>query len=236
MTRRINEAGRSLIERHEGLRLTTYDDLDPHRVLGPGDKPKGTLTIGYGCTDPAVAYIGNTITVDLARQLLATDLRESEEDVAAAVTASLNDNEFAALVSLAFNIGGSAFAKSTLVRKLNAGDIVGAAAEFPRWNKSKGKVLAGLVRRRADEQALFLTPVVDPPAERPTDTPDNVKPGTSGKAKAAAGAVATAAGAAAVDHASDAVDHISTGTVLGIVAGVIILAVAGIYLYRRFSA
>lgn len=234
MTRQISAAGIRLIKEHEGFMPTAYDDLDPKRALKSGDKIKGTLTVGYGHTGPDV-YIGQTVTEDEAKALLDGDLDEAEQDVEDAVTVDLNDNQHAALVSIAYNIGGAAFAKSTLLRKLNAGDYDGAAREFPRWNKSKGKVLAGLVRRRAEEQALFLRPVTTVSDERPTGSPDDVKPGASGKAKAAAGAVVAAAGAAAVDRAPDAVDQISTGTILGVIGGVIILAVAAFYLWRKFQ-
>lgn len=69
---------------------------------------------------------------------------------------SINQNQFDALVSLTYNIGEQAFKDSTLLAKLNKGDIKGAAEQFPRWNKGGGQVLKGLVRRRADERELFL--------------------------------------------------------------------------------
>jgi lysozyme len=71
------------------------------------------------------------------------------------VTAPLSDGQFAALASFAFNLGGGNLAKSTLLKKLNAGDYAGAAEEFGRWVKSGGQTLPGLVARRAAETALF---------------------------------------------------------------------------------
>ena len=73
----------------------------------------------------------------------------------------LSQSQFDALVSLVFNIGGGAFRKSTLLQKLNAGDYAGASNEFMRWIKAKGRVLGGLVTRRAAERALFLSEVQD---------------------------------------------------------------------------
>ncbi len=75
------------------------------------------------------------------------------------MTVPVTQQQFDAMVSLAFNVGAHAFSKSTLVRKLNAGDVRGAADEFLRWNKAGGQVLDGLVRRRRAERDLFLTGV-----------------------------------------------------------------------------
>lgn len=159
--RSINAIGFALIKEFEGCRLTAYDDLQPSRVLKKGDKLKGALTIGHGHTGPDVS-IGQTITAGEAERLLKADLGTAEGGVERAVTVKINDNEFAALVSLAFNIGLANFRKSTLLQKLNAEDREGAAQEFARWNKAGGKVLAGLTRRRAAERGLFLTPVAPP--------------------------------------------------------------------------
>ncbi len=68
----------------------------------------------------------------------------------------INQHQYDALVSLVFNIGRGNFAASTMLKKLNLSDYDGAAAEFPKWNKQAGKVLNGLTKRRAKEQALFL--------------------------------------------------------------------------------
>ena len=73
-----------------------------------------------------------------------------------AVLVPLNDNQLAACTSLAYNIGLAAFRGSTLLRKLNDGDYQGAADQFPVWNKAGGRVVQGLVNRRAAERDLFL--------------------------------------------------------------------------------
>jgi|ERR1035437_4882628 GH24 family phage-related lysozyme (muramidase) len=72
--------------------------------------------------------------------------------------AKLTQHEFDAMVDFTFNAGCHAFTTSTLLKKVNRGDIAGAANEFPKWTKAKGRVLPGLVRRRADERRLFLKP------------------------------------------------------------------------------
>jgi lysozyme len=177
--RKINAPGLALVREFEGCRLVAYDDLDPDRVLRKGDRLRGTLTIGHGHTGPDVV-IGQRITAEAAARLLAADLGEAEQGVATTVRVPLSGNEFAALVSLAFNIGCRSFARSTLLRRLNAGDRLGAAAEFARWNRAGGKVLPGLVRRRAAEAALFLQAeggtdrAAAHPATKPTETPDGV--------------------------------------------------------------
>lgn len=93
-----------------------------------------------------------------AKELLLTDLeKEYLPGVLAAIDVPLTKNQLDALVSLCYNIGVGAIAKSTLVRKLNAGDINGAANEFLKWNKANGRILSGLTRRRIAERKLFLS-------------------------------------------------------------------------------
>ena len=80
-----------------------------------------------------------------------------ELTVNSAIKRSMTQNQFDAMVSLAFNIGGSAFAGSTLVKRLNTGDAKGAADEFPKWKNSGGKVMPRLVKRRTAEREVFLS-------------------------------------------------------------------------------
>lgn len=141
--RRINAAGLALIKQFEGLELKAYVD------------PVGALTIGYGSTGPHVKP-GMVITEAEAEDLLRDDLARFEKAVASMCPVA-TDNQFAAMVSLAFNAGAGegGFKTSTLRRKHNEGDHMGAAAEFARWNKAGGRVLNGLVRRRAAEAQLY---------------------------------------------------------------------------------
>lgn len=143
---KTNDAGIALIKEFEGLRTTAYKD------------PVGIWTIGYGHTTAAgfpPVYAGQKITAAEAESILRADLAKFEGYLASMVTAKLNENQHGALVSLIYNIGPENFRTSTLRKKLNAGDYDGAAAEFGRWNKAGGKVLAGLTRRRAAERELF---------------------------------------------------------------------------------
>lgn len=142
-TLKISSRGLDLIKKWEGLKLVGYLD------------PVGVPTIGYGHTRTAV--VGATITEKEADRLLRQDVVVAEDDVRRLVRVPLNQSEFDALVSFTYNLGGGNLSKSTLLRKLNASDYAGAAAQFPLWNKAGGRVLQGLVKRRAEEQKLFLS-------------------------------------------------------------------------------
>jgi lysozyme len=119
--------------------------------------PVGIPTIGYGHTAGVLsADVGNRrITEAMGEQLLCDDLAIFCDAVEKLIKVSLTDGQFGALVSLAFNIGVGAFKKSTLLRRLNAGDFTGAAEQFSVWNKGGGRVLPGLVKRRESERILF---------------------------------------------------------------------------------
>lgn len=145
--RRINKAGLELIKSFEGLRLKAYPDP------ATGGHP---WTVGYGSTGAHVRP-GVVLTEAQAETLLQEDLARFEKAVEKAAPKS-TDNQFAAMVSLAFNVGETAFEGSTLARKHNAGDYAGAADQFRRWNRAAGRVMAGLSRRRAAEAALYRTP------------------------------------------------------------------------------
>lgn len=142
---KISEEGLQLIESAEGLRLDAYPDP------GTGGEP---ITIGIGHTGGV--KLGDHITAEEAREYLRRDLDEAEDVVRRRVNVKLTQGQFDALVSFVFNVGPWAFAGSTLLRKLNARDYAGAAAEFGRWTHAAGKVLPGLVKRRAAERELFL--------------------------------------------------------------------------------
>lgn len=133
------------LKAREGLRLTAYRD--------PGD-PKGPWTVGYGHTGPEVVK-GYTVTAKIAEDDLRKDIQWAEAAVLDCVKKPLTQSQFDALVSLTYNIGRTQFAGSTLVRKLNAGDVSGAAAEFDRWIHNDGKVVKGLILRRAAERKMF---------------------------------------------------------------------------------
>ena len=131
-----------LIKESEGLRLEAYLPT-----------PDDVWTIGYGHTKTAKK--GMVITRKGAEALLLHDLKWVETAIDTHVQVPLNQNQYDALASFIYNVGATAFRKSTMLRLLNASDYEGAADQFPRWNKQKGKVLNGLTTRRQKEQTLF---------------------------------------------------------------------------------
>ena len=136
------------IKDHEKLRLTAYLPTK-----------NDVWTIGWGHTKTAKQ--GMVITEAQAEQLLRQDLDWVEDTIKKLVKVPLKQNQFDALASLIFNIGGGAFAKSTVLRKLNAGDYKGAADAFLMWDKQRDRQtgqmtkLRGLTIRRNEERALF---------------------------------------------------------------------------------
>lgn len=116
--------------------------------------PNDVWTIGFGHTDGVKE--GGVCDIHQAIVWLHSDVRRAEDAVNHGAVPLLTQNQFDALVSFVFNIGTGAFLESTCLRKLNDGDRSGAADEMLRWNKQKGKVLAGLVTRRAAERDMFL--------------------------------------------------------------------------------
>ena len=142
----INSDGISLIKSFEGTKLQAYQDI------------KGVWTIGTGTTVyPNGQYVkqGDSITQDQATQYLTYDVQRFVNSVNSLVKVTLNQNQFNALVSLVYNIGATAFANSTLLKKLNAGDYQGAKAQFTAWSYSGGQYSKGLNNRRLKEQQLF---------------------------------------------------------------------------------
>lgn len=143
----VSNSGIDLICDFEGKRLVAYDD------------GVGVWTIAFGTTvypNGIRVKKGDTCTEAQAKAYMAHDLKKFEQAVNNSVTIPLNQNQFDVLVSLAYNIGSGAFNKSTLVKKLNTGDIRGAADQFDVWINAGGKRMQGLVNRRTKEKTLFL--------------------------------------------------------------------------------
>lgn len=143
--------GVGLIMEFEGWRPTAYDD------------PVGLCTIGFGhlialnrCSKINLGKYAKVLTYDEGSALLELDTRTSRSIVEKLVTRELDEREFSALSSFAFNVGKENFASSTLLKLVNMGAKKFASAEFSRWVMAKGKVFKGLQDRRACESALFL--------------------------------------------------------------------------------
>lgn len=143
--RKINDAGLKLIKQWEGLELVSYKDV------------AGVWTIGYGHTSAAgIPNVkpGMRINETEAEGILRGDLSKFESRVNSLVKVTLNENQFAALVSFDFNTG--ALHKSTLLKKLNAGDYDAVPSELMKWINAGGKKVKGLVNRRAAEAGLWV--------------------------------------------------------------------------------
>lgn len=147
-TRSTPPQGIQLIKRWEGLRLDMYKDV------------AGYPTIGYGHLVLPHEKFGGAITEAEAEALLRRDLKRYERSVGRLVHVPLSDNQYSALVSFTFNLGGAALQRSTLRMKLNREDYLGAADELHRWVYAGGRKVRGLMRRRSAERALFLRPVL----------------------------------------------------------------------------
>lgn len=143
--REVSQKGLDLIKAFEGLSLKAYPDP------ATGGEP---ITIGYGATGGI--KLGTVWTQDQADKRLAEDVQRFADGVSKALEGALTtQSQFDAMVSLAYNVGLGNFGGSTLLKKHKAGDYLGAGGEFPKWNKAAGKVMGGLVRRRAAEAQLY---------------------------------------------------------------------------------
>ena len=147
--KQVNKQGIDLIKEFEGFRTNAY--LCPAKVW----------TIGYGNTfygDGRKVKQGDRITEPEAERLLKITVESFADQVAKLITVPVTSNQFAAIVSLTYNIGIGAFARSTLLSMLNnRKDKKEVAIQFLRWDKAGGKTLAGLTRRREREMRLFLS-------------------------------------------------------------------------------
>lgn len=159
---KLSKAGVELLTRFEGCILYPYDDHDtvwPRRRIRKGEAIKGYPTIGIGHVIREGEDLWRELTREDAADLLRRDIVDYEAAVCRNVTAPLNQHQFDALVSFTYNVGPGGFAGSSLRKAVNEQRWDDCPALFALWNKSKGKVLSGLSMRRAQEAALFMTPV-----------------------------------------------------------------------------
>jgi len=143
----MNQAGVDLVKSFEGFRSQAYLDA------------VGVPTIGYGFTKGV--QLGDLMTQDEADARLAQELGEFEAGVLKLCVRAPGANQAAAMSALAYNIGLAAFKGSSVLREHNDGFFALAADAFLLWNRAGGRVLPGLVKRRAAERKLYLTPDAD---------------------------------------------------------------------------
>ena len=235
---KTSQAGVDLIKQFEGQRLTAYKC------------PAGIWTIGYGHTSAAGApevQPGMTITYQEANAILVRDLGKYEDAVDRLVKVPLTQNQFDALVSFTYNVGEGALAKSTLLKKLNAGQYDAVPAELMKWTKGGGKELPGLVRRRRAECAMWRgmndnsSPDIDQSRIEP-DAPRPAKTIAQSKEANTALAVGSLSGATAVadvvnrlkeagDNAKSFLDAVMNPNVLVLI--IIVLAAILIWNWRK---
>ncbi len=142
----VSAEGLNLIKRFEGLRTTSYRC------------PAGVWTIGYGHTSmagPPAVTSGMAISEVEASAILQRDVETFAREVEACLGVRLNDSQFSALVSFAYNVGIGNFKKSSVLAAINAGDFAAVPRRLQLWVKAAGRRLPGLVKRRAAEAELF---------------------------------------------------------------------------------
>lgn len=234
----ISADGINLIKLFEGCSLVAY--LCPANVW----------TWGYGHTSAAgepMVTKGMTGTIQRANEVLRRDLVKFEGALNRLVKVDLEQHQFDALCSFIFNVGEDAFAKSTLLKKLNRGEYDAVPSELMKWTKARGKELSGLVRRRREEAAMWRKTALKASAKdwesrtqpEPTAPPKSMIQSREGNAAVAAGAagaitLATEAlpalqgGAGLVQAISDAL-----GRPAAICGVVIVLIAAAIWVWRK---
>jgi lysozyme len=185
---KITPEGLALLKRFEGFRGKAYQDS------------VGVWTIGYGHTSmagPPKVTPGLTLSRTECEKILARDVALFSRGVAAKIKRPINDNQFSALTSFAYNVGLGNFAKSSVLAAVNSGHFDAVPRRLQLWVKAGGKTLPGLVKRRAAEGELFasasisselpIEPPIRPPIEPPVRPP--VKPpAPTGETGVAAGA------------------------------------------------
>lgn len=180
---KTSRKGIQLIKEFEGCRLNAYQDI------------VGVWTIGYGFTKNVLP--NETMTQEECEMRLLEELSSYEQAVHEATGGKYTQNQFDAMVSLAWNIGIAGLRKSSVVKAHNRGDYQAAARAFGLWNKAGGKSIPGLTRRRAAESVLYLTPEVYQATLAMPQRVDEEKPmvsSTINRAGVVAGGTATIAG------------------------------------------
>lgn len=205
----------------------------------------GVLTVGYGHTSAAGSpkvVEGMVVSKPEAERILRMDMQKFEIGVDHAVTVPLKQNQFDALVSLAFNIGMPAFNKSTLLKKLNRGDYEAVPAEIMKWNKVGGREIMGLTRRRRAETKMWRGIDKSEPVntEEARETPDAPQPKKSIVQSREANAAffggsmsALAAGAEATGNSRSIADNFDLPIFWVLVAVAVIFAAVWLFRWQR---
>lgn len=210
----VGPKGRKLIKSWETFIPYCYDDARPKKPY-KGGPVIGMLTIGYGHTASAGAPIpeaGMVITKAEGEKIFEKDVTAVAKQVEELVTIEVTQEQFDALVSFVFNVGKGAFARSTLLKRVNAGQFDQVPAEFMKWVNDNGKPLPGLVNRRRAEVALWREIKTDrvASAATPVDLPQPSKPVTKSRIANTSVGVGIAGGLEAANQFNQAVSAAST--------------------------
>jgi lysozyme len=224
---KMTKQGLDLIKEFEGFRAKAYRC------------PASVWTIGYGHTSMAGkpdVKPGMVISKAEGDRILMNDLRVYEAGVRSAIKVNLTPNQYSACVSLCYNIGVGAFRRSSVARFCNRSQWKNAADAFALWNKAGGRVLPGLVRRRAAEAALFLKSSNARDEIRPIVDEPKGKPMAMSTTNIAAGVTAAAGITAASKDIVDNTTSIFSGSnILIVFLILIILAGAGWIVWDRYN-
>lgn len=213
----INQAGMNLIKQWEGCKLKAYKDV------------AGVWTVGYGLTSRAgFIEVGpdTVLTQDEADWYLEQVVDKFASDIRPMIAGQINENQFAAFVSLAYNIGVGAFKRSSALKHFNAGRIELVPDAMRMWKKAGGKTVQGLINRREAEVALFLKPVSKPapvvaPKQRST-------PAQSRTVQAS-----VVQGASAVGGAVGALNALDGTAQIVALVGCIVIALLALFIMRE---
>ena len=226
---KISKNGINVLTGFEGFREIAYKDI------------AGVWTIGYGFTDNVKP--GDTITRAAANSRLRSELSDYESGVDAATRGNCTQNQFDALVSFAWNVGIAGMEGSSVIKAHKRGDFQSAARAFGLWNKAGGKVVTGLVRRRAAEAALYLTSDVSGTDAAPPVMPQSVdaeKPMTASTINRASVIAGGTAAAATVTETINSVSAVkesvdSLGTWLLPVLLLVVVCAVGYIVWERLN-
>ena len=175
----LSDAGLRLIADFEGFRPNLYNDAAGHCTIGYGHLVHRGVCNG---SEPDEFRRPAGITQGRAFEMLRADAAQAARAVNRLVRVPLDQNQFDALVSFTFNVGEGALRDSTLLKELNAGRYDAVPREMNRWTRAGGQVLAGLVRRRAAEGAMFARGRASAAGATPLPTPVRT-PVSSGSAE-----------------------------------------------------
>jgi lysozyme len=219
----MNQSGYALLKEFEGFRRSAYPDP------ATGGDP---WTIGYGFTQGV--HAGDQISKLEADARLIREVDIVEREVLAGCQIRPNENQLAALVCFAYNIGTGNLRKSTVLKAHNRGDEAAASRAFALWNKAGGRVMPGLTRRRAAEAALYLKPVAGEGEQMPQRVDPESNLGNSPIVRGASlAAVSSTVGMAAEGARSVHDIRDSLGDWLPYVMVAVVIGAAGSVIWQR---